>query len=783
MMQESNSIGRSITRADALDKVSGTQRYTGDLRIPGMLHTALVTSPHAHARILRIHTEKALAYPGVRKVVTGEDIPIRLGLYLGDKYPLAYKVVRHFGEPVAAVVADREDQALAASRLIQVEYEELPIVRTPLEALKPDAPLLHPEMAEYRHIPAILPEPGTNIANRTRIRKGSVDQGFAEASAIVEEQFSLPPGDHAAMELRVAIAEIGRNGVITIYSATQAPFVVRSLMSTFFNIPVGKIRIIALPLGGGFGGKAGIQLEGLAYLLSRSVGGRPVMVRNQREEDMVSSPGRIGLFARVKAGARSDGTLSAMELEFLFDSGAYADYAVNISRAAAIACTGPYRVPHVKTESLCVYTNHPFATAYRGFGHIELIFPIERTMDMLARKLGISPVEFRKINAIQPGDTTPTQQMMDPNTGDLKGCIDSVAANLNWNEGDRIQISKHRVRAKGIACLWKAPAMPTNTDAGAIITFNEDGTLNLTTGVVEIGQGTHTGLAQIVAERFRVDPEQVHVVYEVRTERAPHDWATAASRSLFMAGRAALEAAEDAIAQLKRIASIPLSCPPEDLEVAQGRIFLRDNPTVGLSLAEVALGYQYPNGTAVGGQVIGRGRYIARHLTHLDPETGKGDPALEWTLGAEGVEVEVNLKDGSYRVLKAVCAMDVGKVINPALARGQIVGAMAMALGFASRESFQFDERERVLNGNLRDFKLLRYGEEPEYRVEFLETPQRDGPYGLRGLGEQGVIGIPAALANALSRGLGVELTELPLTPERVWRAMENQKTQKEASP
>ena len=404
-------------------------------------------------------------------------------------------------------------------------------------------------------------------------------------------------------------------------------------------------------------------------------------------------------------------------------------------------------------------------------------------MDMLARKLGISPVEFRKINAIQPGDTTPTQQMMDPNTGDLKGCIDSVAANLNWNEGDRIQISKHRVRAKGIACLWKAPAMPTNTDAGAIITFNEDGTLNLTTGVVEIGQGTHTGLAQIVAERFRVDPEQVHVVYEVRTERAPHDWATAASRSLFMAGRAALEAAEDAIAQLKRIASIPLSCPPEDLEVAQGRIFLRDNPTVGLSLAEVALGYQYPNGTAVGGQVIGRGRYIARHLTHLDPETGKGDPALEWTLGAEGVEVEVNLKDGSYRVLKAVCAMDVGKVINPALARGQIVGAMAMALGFASRESFQFDERERVLNGNLRDFKLLRYGEEPEYRVEFLETPQRDGPYGLRGLGEQGVIGIPAALANALSRGLGVELTELPLTPERVWRAMENQKTQKEASP
>lgn len=778
-MKDGSSLGTSPVRADALDKVSGTQRYTGDLHIPGMLHSALVTSPHAHARIINIDKKRALEQPGVRGVITGKDIPIRLGLYLGDKYPLALGVVRYFGEPVAAVVADREDQALAAARLVQVEYEELPVVRSPLEALQADAPLLHPDMAEYRHISAILPEPGTNVANRTRIRKGDVHQGFAESAVIIEEEFRFPPGDHAAMEVRVAIAEIGRNGVVTLYSATQAPFVVRSLMSTFFNIPAGKIRIIALPVGGGFGGKAGIQLEGLAYLLSRALGGRPVMVRNQREEDMLSSPGHIGLFARLKAGARSDGTLSAMELEFLFDSGAYADYAVNISRAAAIACTGPYRVPHVKTDSLCVYTNHPFATAYRGFGHIELAFPVERAMDLLARKLGMDPAVFRKINAIQRGDTSPTLQIMDPNTGDLRGCIDHVAASLNWSEGDRIEVSEHLVRAKGLGCLWKAPAMPTNTDAGAIITFNEDGSLNLTTGVVEIGQGTNTGLAQIVAERFHIEVEQVHVLYEVHTDRSPHDWATAASRSLFMAGRAALEAADDAIHQIKQTASIPLACPPEDLEVAGGRVFLRDNPSVGLSVAEVALGYQYPKGTSIGGQVIGRGRYIARHLTGLDPETGRGEPALEWTLGAEGVEVEVNLRDGSYRVLKAACTMDVGRVVHPALARGQIVGALAMALGFASREGFQFDERERAVNGNLRDFKLFRYGDEPEYLVDFLETPQGDGPYGLRGLGEQGVIGVPAALANALSRAIGVELNELPLTPERVWRALQTRKTQK----
>lgn len=776
-MKGYRSIGISSPRADAQDKVNGTQRYTGDLRIPGMLYTALVTSPHAHARIINIHKEEALESPGVRAVVTGQDVPVRLGLYLGDKYPLAFGVVRYFGEPVAAVVADREDQALAAARLVQVEYEALPVVRTPLEALRPDAPVLHPQMAEYRHIPAILPEPGTNVANRTRIRKGDPARGFAESSVIIEETFSFPPGDHAAMEVRVAIAELARNGVVTIHSATQAPFVVRSLMSTFFNIPTGNIRVIALPVGGGFGGKAGIQLEGLAYLLSKAVGGRPVMVRNQREEDMLSSPGHIGLFARVKIGARSDGKLSAMDLEYLFDSGAYADYAVNISRAAAIACTGPYRVPHVKADSLCVYTNHPFATAYRGFGHIELAFPIERAMDLLARKLGMDPIQFRKLNAIQAGDTSPTQQVMDPNTGNLQGCLDRVAEQLNWQEGERIVVSDNLVRAKGVGCLWKAPAMPTNTDAGAIITFNEDGSLNLTTGVVEIGQGTNTGLAQLVAERFKISPEQVHVLYEVHTDRSPHDWATAASRSLFMAGRAALEAADDAIAQIQQTASIPLACPPEDLEVAEGRVFLKDNPAVGLDLSQVVLGYQYPHGTSVGGQVIGRGRYIARHLTGLDPEIGKGDPALEWTLGAEGVEVEVNLRDGSYRVLKAACAMDVGFVVHPALARAQIAGAMAMALGFASREGFLFDERERVLNGNLRDFKLYRYGDEPEYLVDFLTTPQGDGPYGLRGLGEQGVIGIPPALANALSRAIGVELTELPLTPERIWKVLQSKKS------
>ncbi len=762
-------IGKSIPRTDARDKVSGRTRYTDDSWLPGMLHAAVVSSVHAHADIASIDTEAARKMPGVRGVFTGADFPVLVGLYLGDKPPLAQGRVRYFGEPVAVVVADTERQALAASRKIAVDYRALPVLHSPKEALSPEAPVLHPRMEEYVHIPAILPEPGSNIANRTKIRKGNVDDAFSEAEVIVEGEFEFPPADHAAMEPRITIAEIQKNGQVIIRTSTQSPYGVRIIMSRCLAIPIHKITVIAGPVGGGFGGKAGIQLEPLAYLLSRELEGRPVRLANTREQDLVGSPGAPGLNSRVKLGARSDGTLLAAEIEYLFDSGGYADYAVNVSRAAAYSCSGPYRIPNIRTDSLCVYTNHPFATAYRGFGHIEMSYSIERGMDLLAEKLGMDPLELRLKNAVQPGDRTPSNNVLDGNTGDLKECLRRAAAAVEWSKGTHSRVEEHLVRAKGISAFWKAPAIPTFTDASAVLSFNEDGSCNLVTGAMEIGQGTLTGLAQIVAEALKMDPEMVYVVPEVMTDRSTHDWTTAASRTLFMVGRAALGAVEDAVAQLKQVASGPLRCPVEDLRVADGRVYLADDPDNGLPLSEVCLGYVYPNGNAVGGPVIGRGRYIARHLSRLDPETGEGRPGLEWTLGAEAVEVEVDLRDGSYRILKSACAMDVGKVINPALARGQIVGAMAMGIGYTTREAFDFDGRGRVLNNKLRDFKILRYGEHPEYVVDFVETPQQDGPFGARGLGEQGIIGMPGALASAFSRAVGAQLHRLPITPEYLW--------------
>ena len=275
-----------------------------------------------------------------------------------------------------------------------------------------------------------------------------------------------------------------------------------------------------------------------------------------------------------------------------------------------------------------------------------------------------------------------------------------------------------------------------------------------------------------MAERLQIDPDMVHVVREVMTDRSTHDWTSAASRTLFMVGRAAIAAVDDAVVQIKRVASAPLRAPEEDLHVADGRVFLRDDPEKGLPLSAVVLGYVYPDGNAIGGPIIGRGKYIARHLSEIDPETGRGRPGLEWTLGAMGVEIELDRRDGTFRVLKSVCSMDVGRVINPDLARGQVVGAMAMGIGYSTREGFTFDSREHVTNGKLRDYKLIRYGEQPEYVVDFVETPQGDGPFGARGLGEQGIIGVPGAVSAAMSRAVGRQVNRLPITPEYLWRMM-----------
>lgn len=766
-------IGKSVIRKDALEKVTGTARYTNDYSFKGSLHAKIVVSPYAHARIQAIDVQAAIATPGVHAVVTGEHLPLT-GEGVRDRRPLAFEKVRYHGEAVVLVVAENPALAERAASAVHIQYEPLPVVHSPSAAIEPDSPLVHEHMHIYKHDETVYPEPGTNVANRVKIRKGNMEEGWQKSELIVEETFSLSPSDHAAMETRSAAAEILPNGLVKIITSSQAPFMVKKLISEYFEIEAGKVIVETPLVGGGYGGKAAVQLELLAYIASKAVGGRLVKILNTREEDMLTSPAHIGLDAKIKLGCSKEGLLQAADILYLFDSGAYADKGTDLSKAAAADCTGPYRLEHIVCDSLCVYTNHPYASPFRGFSHSELLFAFERTMDILAKKAGIDPLEFREKNAILPGDTTPTQvRLTSSSVGNLPECIRRLKQLIKWEEGQRTVHENGLITAKGISCVWKTSTIETNAGSGVILTFNPDGSVNLMSGVIELGTGTKTVLAQILAEKLQMRVERIHVRMEVDTQTTPEHWKTVASRGTFMAGRAVLEAAEDVINQLKKIASCIFRASEEDIEIKNEKVFLRDEPETSLKFKEIVYGYKYPNGNAIGGQIIGRGNYILRGMTYLDKETGAGRPGPEWTVAAEGVEVEYNPRTYRYRIVKAVSVIDIGTVLNEKMARGQVMGAMSMGLSFAGRETFWFDSNGRILNPQLRKYRPLRYGEHPEYVVNFVHTPQLDAAYGARGVGEHGLLGMPASLGNSLTVAAETELNQLPLIPELIWRMKE----------
>lgn len=767
-----NIIGKSIIRKDAFEKVTGRAKYTGDDLTGPSLHARMVTSPYAHAKIISIDVSKAKEIPGVRAILLGNhDLPLT-GEEIRDRPPLAVDKVRYHGEPVALVVADTYFIAKKGADAILVQYELLPVVNSPTDALKVDAPLLHENLASYEKLGTAYPVPNSNISNVTKIRKGNMEHGWSMSEVVVEGVYRFSPSDHAAMETRSATAEIDPEGYIHITTSSQAPFMVKKLLSIYFQIDIGKIVIETPFVGGGYGGKAPVQWEILAYFASSAVGGRRVKIAYTREEDLLTAPCHVGLEAKVKLGSTSDGIIKATEILYLFDGGAYSDKAIDVSRAGGVDCTGPYNIEHIWCDSLCIYTNHPYGSPFRGFGHSEVLFAFERTMDMLADKLGMDRFELRKKNAILPGHTTPTQVLLNKsNVGNLPACIERLKDIIDWEQGQIQEIDERTVRVKGIACSWKTSTIDPDASSGVILTFNPDGSVNLISGVVEIGTGTKTILAQMLAQRLKIGIDRVHVRMKIQTQTTPEHWKTVASRGTFMAGRALMEAADDVIRQIKDIAACVLRVPTEDLEVAYERVFLRDDPKVGLHLKEVVYGYKFPNGNSIGGQIIGLGNYIQRRITSLDPETGAGRPGPEWTVAAHAVEVEYDKRDFTYKLIRAVTVVDIGAVLNHMTARGQVMGAMSMGLAFTGRETFVFDELGRVLNPQLRTYRPIHYGENPTYHVDFVTTPQIDAAYGARGVGEHGLLGMPAALANSLSIAAGVELNELPLTPELIWES------------
>lgn len=775
-------VGKDSARIDSTEKLTGEALYVSDMTMPGMLYAAVKRSPHARARIKRIDTSKAAVMPGVRAVVTGAELDYRLGLYVVDKYILAKGEVRHYGEAVAAVAAETYAQARRAVDALVVDYEPLPPVLHHMEALKPDAPLVHPDLGKYDHIAAVFtPKPGTNIANHTRLRKGDTEKGFSESEWVVEREYSCPSVQHVPMETHVAIAKWARGDQVTIWTSAQSPFTVRNLFCHAFKLPHNNVRVHIPYVGGGFGGKAGIGVEPLAAVLSRAAGGKPVKFQATREEEFSLLPCRSALTYRIKTGVGADGKIRAQEMTMYWDSGAYADYAVNVTRASGYSAAGPYEIPNASIDAYTIYTNKPFGTAYRGFGHVEFHWGLERHMELVAKAIGMDPLEFRRRNALRPGSITLTGEKITDHTGNVVKCMDAAAKAIGYGtlspeESERERKTGRKI-GKGVAALHKAPAMPSFTATAVIIKMNEDGSVTVNLALTDYGQGTYTSIRQIVAERLGFPLEKVKVSFECDTDKDPYDWQTVASKGLILSGNAAILAAEDLLKNAYETAAQVLRANVRDLAHDGTRIFLRHNPRESVEFARIAVGYAYPNGNGIGGPIIGVGRYVAQGLSNLDKETGQGNPALDWTYGAHGMVVEVDPDTGEYEVLKVSSVFDVGKAINPQIVRGQSIGGMIQGLGTAVCEGYIYDERGILLNPSFTDNKIPTAKDIPGIiESAVVETPQVDGPYGARGVGEHSMISVAAALGNAIQEATGAELVHMPLRFEDVWRALRDKK-------
>jgi CO/xanthine dehydrogenase Mo-binding subunit len=768
-------VGQAYDRKDARDKVTGQAVYTYDMELPGMLHARCLLSPYARARIVSIDTSKAKALPGVRAVLCGEDSDILVGLYMQDKRVLAKGETRYHGDVVAAVAADDEETAERAISLLDVVYEPLEPVHDVDEALQAKI-LVHEDINELKHYHGVFfPQKDSNIASWNKSKKGDLDKAFDEADLVVENEFSLPAVAHVPMETHVSIVQADPySNRIKIWSSAQSPFAIRQIMADSFGISESDVEVHIPYVGGGFGGKAGIHLEPLATLLSRAAGGLPVKVRATREQEFNQLPTRAGMRGRIKTGVTKEGKLTGIKAVYDWDSGAYADYGVNVGKTAVYSGIGPYRVDNASIDSKTIYTNKVFSTAYRGFGHLETHWSIERQMDILSQHLGIDPYEFRMMNLLEPGDQTMSGEVITESNGSPKECLTAVVKEIGWT-GRKTEEERQRewktgkVRGKGFAMLQKAPAMPANTASSVIMQMNGDGHVKLMIGAVDFGQGAITALAQIAAQELDIPIEHIEISAEIDTRANPYDWNTVASKLTFMAGNAVIKACHEMLRKMKDVAAQALRTDPDYLEHADGVIYHRHSPERRLTYKQIALGYMYPNGTGIGGPLIASGSSIADGLTNLHPETGQGNPAAVWTFGAHAVEIEVDVETGYVEVLKVASAFDIGQVINEKLIYGQICGGVVQGLGSALLEGYKFNADEQLMNPSFTDNKIPTMKDIPGKIVPiYIENPQHNGPYGARGVGEHPMISIPSAVGNAVYDALGINFHVLPLSPEAI---------------
>jgi CO/xanthine dehydrogenase Mo-binding subunit len=767
-----NPVGKSVPRLDARVKVTGAAIFGDDIQFGNaLLHARILRSPHPHARILSIDTRQAEALPGVKAVVTGKDFPGYIGLYLLDRHIFCRDMARYVGDPLAGVAAISEQIAEEALELIEVEYEVLEPVLDAEIGVSSEAPLIHPELDQYQVASFILPQPNSNISNYFKIRKGDVDSAWDKCAAIVEHKYRIPHIQHVPIEPHVAVAQVADSGEITLWGSSQSPFAQRNLIAQALGISQSDMRVIAPYVGGGFGSKAGVSMESLAVAIATKVKGRPVKLLLTREEEFFTAFVRQGLIAYFKMGCDGDGNLIAMENKFYWDAGAYTEYGVNITRASGYSSTGPYEVPNVKTDSYCVYTNHPVGGPMRGFGMPEMHAGLEQCIDELAQQIGMDQVEFRRINCLKEGSILVTGSKMHP-TG-LSQCLEKTAEAIGW--GHKAEASApNRRRGKGLALMWKAPAMPPNAGSSAWVELAEDGRVTVGVGGQDLGQGAFTVAAQMAAGALGVPYEWVHVATPVDTRYSPYEWQTVASRLTWSMGNAVVNAARDARHQILDMVAESWDEDPENLDILNGMVVSykseREMPLKDI----VIYGLPKPDDQGwIGGPVIGRGKFMPDYVTGLDPETGQGERAVvHYTTGAQAVELEVDLDTGQIEILRGAAAFDVGKAINPEMVLAQIEGGFVQGLSSALFENLNLKDGY-VQNPSFVDYRIATSSDIPEgIQAIIVEVPQDDGPWGARGVGEHSMVPTIPAIANAIYDAVGVRFDGPPFTAEKVYLTM-----------
>ncbi|ATW27161.1 xanthine dehydrogenase family protein molybdopterin-binding subunit [Candidatus Formimonas warabiya] len=766
-------VGKPIVRVDAAEKVTGTAIFGPDVVLSGMLYGKILRSPYAHAKIKSIDASRAWELWGVRAIVTGDDFPGILGGEAMKDLPfLAQGKVRYVGDPVVAVAAESLEIAEEAIKLIQVEYEEIPAVFDPREAMKESAPIVHENHHQYQHIPVMKPVPNSNIMTVSEFSKGDTDQGFAEADCVFEDTFYSHSIQHAPIELHSVVAQMTADGKYTVWVPNDGPHRLRKDLSDALKIPLTKIRVLSTYIGGGFGSKGGLKLEPVAVALAQKVNHRPVKIVNTREEEFSACVVKHATYLTVKTGIKKDGTITAREVTSIWDAGAYAEKSPTVCMQATAASAGPYKIPHVKLKGYCVYTNKVIAGAYRGYGVPQVTWAYESAMDVIARKMGWDPLEFRLKNILREGDENPTGQPV--HSIGVEECLKKAADVIGWEKRKNAPAPAESYKKRGFGICCAAKNTKTPSGAAAVVLLNQDGTANVVTSTVEIGQGAKTIFTQIAAEVLGIPVEKV-CVSNPDTDLSPYDASTTSSRATFHMGNAVKEAAEDIKKQLCNLAGEIMGCPGDDLIAEGGEVRPKDQ--AGLNKEPLPYKQIMMKKYGAGGTILGRGFYYPEVKTNGMWSA----PSIFWMYCAHAAEVEVDTETGKVDIIKLVAAQDVGKPINPVTCLQQVEGGAIMGMGAAMSESLIFDNKGRMLNPTLHDYKLPTFMDLPDLESFIIDAPDQNGPFGAKGIGEIVVAPTMAALAAAIEDAVGVRIKEGPLSEEKVIAGLEKLESGQEA--